>query len=371
MDNLRKGALRAGTAALVFLLFAVPWVAALSRAKGHLTVGDSGRLNYLACVNGVDCWFPGDSGRMRCGDIGSVWGVDEIEFPGGKMLRHPVQRIFDAPATYQFAGPVGGTYPFWYDPSYWQEGIKPHFDLRDQASALRRGMQSYWKLCSSVSLLLNVTAAFCILLLLTPKRLACIKLSAAKWPVALPALSALGLYALVQVEYRYIAPFVLILWLAAFAGVWLRSYERSRTLVAIISISITATTLLSAVVFEVQNPVAWKSADPVYWQAAMDLRQSGIRPGDKLAVIASGPMGANVPFIARLARLQVVAQVNRRDRFFASLPSTQARVTEAIARTGAKAILTFAEPPPAQSGTRWKPLELTNYYVCLPEQEKP
>jgi hypothetical protein len=370
-DNLRKGALRAGASALVFLLFAVPWMATLSRAKGRLTFGDSGRLNYIACVNGVNCWFPGDSGGMRCGDIGSVWGVDEIEFPGGKMLRHPVQRIYDKPATYQFAGPVGGTYPFWYDPSYWQEGIKPHFDLRSQASALGRGIQSYWKLCTSVSLLLNVTAAFCIFLLLAPKRLANIRFSAAKWPVALPALSALGLYALVQVEYRYIAPFVLILWLAAFAGVWLRSYERSRTLVAILSIGITATTLLSAVVFEVQNPAAWKSADPVYWQAAMDLRQSGIRPGDKIAVISLGPMGANVPFIARLARLQVVAQVNRWDRFFNALPATQAQVTEAIARTGAKAILTSAEPPPSQSGIRWKPLELTDYYVCLLEQEKP
>jgi len=371
LDNLRKGALRAGASALVFFLIAVPWVAVISRAKGRLTIGDSGRLNYAGCVNGVDSWFPGGSGRMRCGDAGLVEGVDEIESPDGKMLRHPVQRIFDAPATYQFAGPVGGTYPFWYDPSYWQEGITPRFDLRDQASALRRGIQSYWKLCSSFSLLLNVTAAFCIFLLLAPKRLAYIKLWAANWPVALPALSALGLYALVQVEYRYIAPFVSILWLAAFAGVRLRSSERSRTLVAIISISITATTLLSAVVFEVQNPLAWKSVDPVYWQAAMDLRQSGIRPGDKVAVIAKEPVGGDFPFIARLARLQVIAQVNRRDRFFAAVPSTQARVAEAIARTGAKVILTSAEPPHTQSGIRWKALELTNYYVCLLERKKP
>ncbi len=373
MDNLRKGALRAGVSALVFLLIAVPWMAAISRAKGRLTFGDSGRLTYAGCVNGVDAWFPGDSGRMKCGDghADFVEGVDEIESPVGKMLRHPVQRIFETPATYQFAGPVGGSYPFWYDPSYWQEGIKPHFDLRSQASALWRGIQSYWKLCSSVSLLLNFTAASCIFLLFAAKRLAYFSVPAAKWPVALPASSALGLYALVHVEYRYIAPFVLILWLAAFAGVRLRSSERSRTLVAILSIGITATTLLSAVVFEVQNPLAWKRADPVFWQAAMDLQQSGIRPGDKVALIAKEPIGGDFPFIARLARLQVVAQVNRWDRFFAALPSTQAQVTEAIARTGAKAILTSAEPPSAQSGIRWKALELTNYCFCLLEREKP
>jgi hypothetical protein len=58
--------------------------------------------------------------------------------------------------------------------------------------------------------------------------------------------------------------------------------------------------------------------------------------------------------------------VNRRDRFFAAAPSTQFQVIEAIARSGAKAILTSAEPPHA--GIQWEELELTGYYICLLEK---
>lgn len=370
LENLRKAIPHTAMSALVFVAITVPYVAAISQARGRLTFGDSGGLNYAGCVNGVDFWFPGDSGRMKCVGVGLVEGVDEIESTNGKMLLHPVKRIFDAPATYQFEGPVEGTYPFWYDPSYWQEGIKPHFDLRGQASAVMRGIESYCSLCFNVFLQLNVTAGLCILYLLAPKASVCIKRAAKNWPLVLPGLSALGLYALVFAQYRYIAAFVLILWLAAFSGVCIPSSKRSRTLIAVIIISIAATTVASACWYVVENPIAVMSIEPVDWQAAMALKELGIRSGDKVAVIAREPMADHLPFAARLARTQIIAQVNRRDRFFAAAPSTQCQVIEAIARSGAKAILTSAEPPHAASGIHWEALELTGYYICMLEKEK-
>jgi hypothetical protein len=286
------------------------------------------------------------------------------------MLLHPVKRVFPAPATYQFAGPVGGTYPFWYDPSYWQEGLKPHFDLRGQARAIARGMSSYWSLCSDPLLQLNVVAGLCIFYLLAAKPLVCIKRAAANWPLVLPGLSALGLYALVTALYRYVAPFVLILWLAAFSGAWIPSCQRAKRWIAVISISIVATTVVSAVLHVGQNPIAWRSIEPEYWEAAMALKESGIRPGDKLAIIAREPCGDELAFVARLARAHIIAQVNRRDRFFAADPPTQFQVIQALARSGAKAILMTAEPPRAASGTKWEALGLTNYYFCLLENGK-
>jgi hypothetical protein len=371
LNRSRRDARLVAISAVVFLSIAFAWATAISRAKGRLTFGDSGGVNYAGYVNGVDFWFPGDSGRMKCLGEGLVEGVDEIESPNAKMLLHPVKRIFEVPATFQFAGPVRGTYPFWYDPSYWQEGIKPHFDLRGQASALMCGIRSYARLCFNVSLQLNVTAGLCALFLFSPRRLACVKRAAANWPLLLPGLSALGLYALVLVLYRYIAPFVLILWLAALSGVRIRAFKGSRRLIAVIGFSIAATAVLSAVLYVAQNPIAWRNADPVYWQAAMDLKQLGIQPGDKVAVMAREPLGDDLLFVARLARVQVIAQVNRRDHFFSALPATQLRVIEAIAGSGAKALLTAAEPPHTQSAIRWKPLELTNYYACLLEPGKP
>jgi hypothetical protein len=360
----RKAAPRVLISALVFLVLAAPFIAGLSLAKGRLTVGDSARLNYVAFINGVDFLFPGGSGRMRSVGEGSVEGVDEIEFPAARLLRHPVKRIFDAPATYQFDGAIGGTYPFWYDPSYWQDGIKPHFDLGGQARALMRALGIYCLLCLNPLLQLNATAGLCILYLLAPKPSLCVKRAMANWALLVPGLAALGLYALVWVQHRYLAPFVLIVWLAAFSGVCIPSSKWSKRLIAAISISIIATTFVSAAWYVAKNP---RRTEPVYWQAAMALEGSGIRAGDRVAVVAmeAEPGGDKLPFVARLARVQVVAQVNRADRFFGAPPSTQLQVIQAIARSGAKAILTTAEPHRAASGINWATLGPTKYYFCL------
>ena len=36
---------------------------------------------------------------------------------GGHFV-HPVRKLFDAPPIYEFATPLKGTSPVWYDPSY-------------------------------------------------------------------------------------------------------------------------------------------------------------------------------------------------------------------------------------------------------------
>ena len=60
---------------------------------------------------------------------------------------HPTRKVFDRPAIYEFGSdPVGGTYPIWYDPSYWHEGETPHFDLRGQLRVLHWSAQEWWRL---------------------------------------------------------------------------------------------------------------------------------------------------------------------------------------------------------------------------------
>jgi hypothetical protein len=47
----------AAVSALVFLLVSSPLIATLSRAKGHLTFGDSGKWNYVMFIDGVRPFF--------------------------------------------------------------------------------------------------------------------------------------------------------------------------------------------------------------------------------------------------------------------------------------------------------------------------
>jgi len=132
-------------------------------------------------------------------------------------------------------------------------------------------------------------------------------------------------------------------------------------------IAIAATTFLSAVWWMYHRDLQGGQA---YWKAAQALNEKGIRPGDKVAVVGGsyghyGPVGEGGAYLARLAGIQIVAQVNEADRFWTADPSTQSQVIEAIARTGAKAILTIPEPPRSSPESQWQRLGNTNYYTHL------
>jgi hypothetical protein len=75
------------------------------------------------------------------------------------------------------------------------------------------------------------------------------------------------------------------------------------------------------------------------------LRALGVRPGDEIAVIGDG-MGA---YWARLARVHLVAELpsSAAETFWAGDSALQRRVLDAIAGTGARAVVADDVPPGA------------------------
>ena len=53
-----------------------------------------------------------------------------------RLLKHPPRQIFEKPDVFEFAKPVGGTYPLWFDPAYWMQGVKVRLDWRQLAVAI-------------------------------------------------------------------------------------------------------------------------------------------------------------------------------------------------------------------------------------------
>jgi len=338
--NTRKTERRILISALTFLFIASPLIILLSHAKGRLTFGDSAKVNYEIYVDGINWSIPTNSG-----------------------LTHPVKKILESPLAYEFGEPIGGTYPLWYDTSYWHEGIKPHFDLKGQLQAIKDAFFLYYFTFFSPFLQLNVSAGFLMLFVSGAQRSLRLNTGAAVWPLLIIALSALGLYSLVHVEYRFIGAFVCLLWLGGFSLVRLPAARDSHRLITGVIIGIAATTCLSVVWWMNQRD---PENGPAYWKAAQALSENGIRAGDKVAVVgAYEPVGERVAYLARLARIQIVAQVNQADRFWTADSSTQSRVIEAISRTGAKAILTLPEPPHSAHEGPWQRLGSTNYYAHL------
>ena len=68
---------------------------------------------------------------------------------------------------YEYASPVGGTYPPWYDPSYWHAGVRTYFNLSQQLVAVARNLRRFggvlWRYPGGIAVLLcfYVTVFLC------------------------------------------------------------------------------------------------------------------------------------------------------------------------------------------------------------------
>ena len=358
---------RTALSALIFVVVAAPFVIAISRAKGRLTTGMSGGITYAAYIDGVDPWYPDDGGTFVGWGGGYVEGDVDSWSPNRSLLRHPTRKIFTAPAAYDFSKPITGTYPFWYDPSYWQDGLTPRVETRGQRRALENAVLTYAALFFSVFTQLGIASGLLFLFLIAPKPSFCFRSACRNWWLVFPAASAFALYSLVHTEYRYVAVFASLLWLAAFSGVSLPRSSQSKKIIASVSIIITAMTGL-AVELSLRREEKAVQIHPAYWKAATALHSNRVLEGEKIAMISDDPSGKGGPFVARLAHVQIVAQINRPDRFWASDVSTQDRVLKALRKAGVAAVLAWGSPP-SGGGTNWLQLEDTSYYVHIFNEE--
>ena len=143
VGSVRKAAVHGAIAAVVLAVVLGGWVGAMYEKSGRVTLGDVSRLNYVWIVNGVK-----DHG----------WESDDPRL--GKAV-HPPRKLPSEPPVYEFKDPIPATFPLWYDPSYWCEGLTWRLDLRQQLSAMTRSLSAYYDLFSSD--LLPFTAALALL----------------------------------------------------------------------------------------------------------------------------------------------------------------------------------------------------------------
>jgi hypothetical protein len=354
----RRALCNTAVATLMFLLIAGPFMAAISYSRGRPTFGDSGRLTYAACINGVDPWYPADGGRLTCRGTGSVEGIDDPSSSARNLL-HPVRRIFDSPPTYSFTEHAVGTYPFWNDVSYWQEGIAGHFDARAQVRTLGLRVLVYLYLLLTVHLNLLVVL---VTLLLISQRGPHLFSHQFPWMLVFPSAIALFLYAIVHTEYRYIAGFTCILWLAAFSVLRFDNSVAARRFVGFGVCAIALTTLWLAGKPLIDGVDALEASASAYPEAATGLTRLGERPAAKIGLISGEAFGEGGAFVARLASLQIIAQVNQPDSFWSSPASTRSRVLNAFRDVGCQGVLAW-KIPGAASG--WQRLGNTDYYFMM------
>ncbi|HXY14146.1 MAG TPA: hypothetical protein VEI26_06575 [Terriglobales bacterium] len=340
---------------LTFGLISAPWVLLLSTAKHRLTFGDSGRLNYV--------WYA---------NYGAITGPARTSYffpwrgsPGGGAPVHPMRQLLSSPEVDEFKAPFRASYPPWNDPSYWYEGVKVRFDLRQQLQPLKRSMATYLSFVEDQAALV-VAALFLIILAGVSGVTTALKQGTY---LVLPALAAFGLFALILVADRYIGPFVLLFWAAVFSELYVVNRElKPRILSALFLAAALALSLpvIKSSSQDVMKTVQGFRAHELFSHEDADVADSlgklGLRPGDRIGYIQS-PGDALNKYWARLAKVTIIADMPSRDveEFWNADPATKDKVVAAFKEAGARVIVAYNVPPAAQNG--WQRVQRSDYYV--------
>lgn len=331
---------RALTAAFVFVLLTAPLVAGLSKVTGHLTIGDTGRVNYAWYVDGIPFrYWQGGPARA------------------GKPL-HPPKIELDSPRVYGFVGAFPEvTYPLWYDFAYWYQGVHTWFAPRREVSVIRSNLE--W----TVELLVKQGAGFLlgwgICFLLSKRKAEVFKNVTAMWPAWMASIAAIFLYCAVHIEARYIGTFAVLLMLTAFSAIDITKKSLATT--------VTLFGLLCAISFAA-GPTAgahylpWGNiSSNESWQVASGLQEMGLHPDDKVASVCYSNR-ANVLW-ARLARAHIVAETDWDVDFWRLSQIDQRRVLDTLAQSGALMAVSDVAPSDPARAVGWRQVSGTKYYA--------
>jgi 4-amino-4-deoxy-L-arabinose transferase-like glycosyltransferase len=340
VQNTLRGLAHAGVALLLFLIIATPYVTALSRSKHRFTFSDTSTISYAEYINRMPLFVS--------------WRGED---PAGGTPVHPARRLLADPPLFEFATPVPGSYPPWYDPSYWYEGLRARFSVKGELWAIFRGANEYLKMFSRSGVL------WCVLVILiwaTRQGAGLDRADRPWWPVLLPAVAALVVYSLVHAETRFVTGVGLVLVIWALSRVQVatstapqkaRWAKMAVFLVPAIAIAWSVRTDLT----RLMHPERF-----VAWEAAQALHAVGIPVGAKVGYIGVG-LTTQWP---HLAGVQIIAEMPDPgwSRLVALDPEIRQVVLRKFADAGATAVVT-GHAEVARSDPGWQPLGTTGLLV--------
>jgi hypothetical protein len=329
----------------IFLLISGPYIVAISRAVGRPTIGENARITYAHYALGINDF--------------SYW---QGQFPGAGTPRHSdaTRKLMSAPDVYEFDTSTGGTLPPYYNPAYWASGLITPMNWRGQLSVLKDSAQ---RLLDVIFFFREFVLAFLVLLLLQQGASAFLRRCLACWPIWLPALVAVAMYAPVHIELRFLGGYILLLW----AGISfsLEFPEGLFTHRLYRAVSLALVTLVGYHLVSLPTGPFWRQpVPPEQWSVAQSLLQHGIHPGDRMAQMLFHTRDFH--YWAHLAGVVIAAEVpyEEEGEFWASSPEVQRRVEDILRQTGAKALVTEDLPSlPASSG--WESIPGTDYGVLF------
>lgn len=325
---------------LGFLILSVPFVGALSLKEGHLTIGESPRLNYAWYINDVTLFVH--------------WQGEES---GNGTPIHPTRKIFNSPSLYEFASPIDSTYPPWFDPAYWYKGVKVQFNPVKNLSAIALNLNIFYLIFFKY--LGFVTIGLLVLIFMSIGKSLLIEL-------LIPSIFMFSMYLPVHLEPRYIGAFVTIFFLGIYLSVQLPKNNLQEKLINHITtimsvmILITSVALISKDISDCKCKFSSLENDEI--KIVKNLKEFGIKEGDKIGII--GYSIPDLPYWARLAKVKIIAEILSKDTdvLWSLSEDKKYQVISLFKNTGAKIIIAKGIPV-CCSKNNWHKITGTNNYM--------
>lgn len=343
---LGKGLQSALVATLVFVSISAPYILLLSRQQGHWTYSESGPLAYSWMVNKTSPWFH--------------WQGRE---PGSGQPAHPTRQLLDEPDIFEFSDRPG-TYPPWFDPAYWNKGLRVSVNLKQQLKAINENLRLYH------SVLFGEPVSILLLFLFASALGAamCADHFRRLWPLLVPALAGPCIYLPVYALPRHLAPFVLLLYFVLLVICWPAARRRlpERAVIALIICGFLP--LFLTLAGETTKTNLFKRGELAEQQrVAIALRRFGLKQGDRIAVMGRA-CDAN---FARFARLKIVAEAFREASetpLWARVPDLELKTVDILRTVPTEAIVSDTAPT-FNSTLPWRQIPNTRFAVLFPPRQ--
>jgi hypothetical protein len=317
----RRNVPAVAAALIVCSLVVSPFVVALSLQKGRFTAGDAGKLVYA--------WFVNDVTKY------AHW---QGEPPGRGVPVHPDRKIHERPAVFEYATPIAGTHPVWYDPTYWYEGLETHVDPRKQLRALVNAARVYWDLALTAAAPL---LAIGVLLSMGSRRDVFQRLGQ-EWCLLGTGTAPFLMFAILHTETRFVGAFLVMVVLGLLQAVRMPASEEALRLARGLVVGASLVLGLQVAVPVVRGLASGSAAVNLDDEIATGLVKMGLHPNDRV-----GTLGwAFDAYWARLARVRIVAETPAPDvvTFWSETPDTRRSVYDAFRGAGVRVIVSESVP---------------------------
>jgi hypothetical protein len=338
-----------GLASVAFVAVASLLVVPISMKTGGVTFGTAGKLTYAFIVNKVPY---------------TNWQGDSTS--GGSKPLHPPKRLSNNPKVYEYSAHLKGTYPPWFDVTYWTLGLRTEVSGRNQARRLLRSGEFYANLFIGSA---GVAATLLVALVwLHSNATASMRELRRFFPLLVFGLGGLLIYAPVHLDERFLGALAALCWILPVAAARVIQPTASERYLERASVVCAICLMLAVGIPSVRDAKKLAGGPNPHPRIATFLSSLGVRGGDRVVHVGvergTNPGSSFDAFWAYLAGVHIVAEVPEGKDFLCAPRWATERLYTEFAHLGARAVVASTMPS-RWCASGWRKIQDTDYYVRL------